>query len=465
MTDTEHAAEHTAARLRELADELQEHLRRERSPDRQAYAQLTADGERHPWTLDAQRTWEAGGGVWRDHHRAVSYHARAYDLELEGELARAHEYWREALRCWARVVADDGFWALMREQLAGATRADRTKESDGAKGTDRAKGTDGTDGAKGTDGDLVDAVRARLPRDLLEPNLTRALELRASRPDRARAHMTAVRESGLRAEAVAEVRREFARQVTVEAMRDAQAGRYDVGVDALEDCLAVDPTNPRLVEALLYVVRQAVTAVSATRGWPALLDFMNRIDRLVEPYAKETRLDPRSGAEPEVVREFARFEFFRGVLQRAMMMDAQDVPSVAVRHAEAAADHLERALAHDPDLTDDGHFLDARALLTHHLIYAAYFRQITHRSDSEVRAYLGPALRALGTRPAPREGQPELAPQVIARLSLPRGEELRQGLEVVSHLLDHPDTPPQKRAGLTDARSLLALRERSLLRP
>ncbi|MBB4932946.1 hypothetical protein F4561_003766 [Lipingzhangella halophila] len=433
MTETGHAV----AQLRALAGELEAHVRRNQSTDQLAYAQLLVDGERHPWTLAAQRTWEKGGGAWRDHHRAISYHARAYDLEQQGKAAEAHKHWLGALRCWARLADSDDFWERMRAHLAEAMGAEPP-------------------------GELVESVRARLPRDLLEPNLTRAVELRASQPEQARMHMTAVRESGLSPEAVAKVRREFAEEITKEAVRDAQAGRYDAGVSAIEASLTADPTNPRLVEVLLYVVRQTVPAVSAEKGWAHLSGFLDRIERLVQPYIEETGSGTQSAAAPEIVRELARFEFFRGVQRRALMMDTQENPATAVGHAGAAVTHLKRALAHDPDLTDDGAFHEAQLLLTQQSIYAAYFTQLTHRGDTAVRAFLSPALRALGTRPNPEEGQPELAPLVIAHMSAPHRSEVRRGQAVAAHLLNHPDTPQQKRGMLSETRSLLSLREGTL---
>lgn len=430
-------AGHAVAQLRELSGELEAHLHRREITDQLAYTQLTVDGERQPWTLAAQRTWGKGGGTWRDHHLAIAYHARAYDLEQQGEVEEAHECWLEALRCWARLVDSDAFWERMCAHLAEAMGADPP-------------------------GELVASVRAGLPRDLLEPNLARAMELRASHPDLARLHMTAVRESGLPAAAVAEVRREFAEQITEVALRDVQAGRYDAGIDAVEASLTADPTNPRLVEGLLYAVRQTLAAVAGEEGWAQRLHgFLDRIERLVRPYTQQTGLDERAGVNPEIIRELARFEFYRGVQRRALMMDTQDNPSVAVGHAVAAIPHLEKALGLDAHLTDDGPYREARVLLTQQYIYAAYFTQLVHRGDLAVRRFLGPALRALGTRPN-AEGQPELAPQVVAHLASPSRGEVRQAQLMVTHLLNHPDTPPQKRGELSNTRSLLTLREGTL---
>ncbi|GAB3462067.1 hypothetical protein GCM10027570_48270 [Streptomonospora sediminis] len=421
-------------RLRQTADRLWTHLRSTRSVDRLAYSQLAVGGERHPWTLAAQRTWEQGGGHWRTHHRAVSYHARAYDLEQQGAAEAAHEYWLAALRCWARVAADDRFWAGMRDHLAAAMGAEPPAE-------------------------VLESVRAGLPRDLLEPNVTRAAELCASRPDHARLHMTAVCESGLPPEAVAAARREFAEPAVAEAVRSARAGRYGTAADTIETYLAADPANPRLVAALLQVARQAATAAGAgdTRC-PVLHGFLERVASLVQPYTDRTELDERSGAEAETVREFARFEFCRGLQQRAVMLETQDDPPTAAGHARAAVAHMQRALARDPALSGGGFRREPRELLTEQYVYAAFFTQQAQCGDDAVRKFLGPALSGLGTRPGP-EGRPELAPLVVARLTVPDRREQVRARAVVDHLLGHPAIPADKRRTLAGTRSLLSLRE------
>ncbi|QBI53041.1 hypothetical protein [Streptomonospora litoralis] len=426
------------ARLREAASELRAHLHNDRPADQLAYDQLTIDGEQRPWTLDAQRTWEKGGGVWRDHHLAVAYHARAYELEQLGLYREAHRYWTDALQRWARVVDSDGFWQRMDTHLAAAM---------------------GTE----PPGDLLQSVRTRLPRDLLEPNLARAVELQAERPDHARLHMTAVRESGLPVEAVAAVRREFADQVALTAMRDVRAGRYDAGVNAVESYLIADPTNPRLVEVLLYAVRLTVSSVFGERPLAGLHDFQERIRRLVHPYIEETGDGEQPDAEPEIRRELARFEFFCGLVRRGLMMEAQETPSTAISHAAAGVAHLEDALRHDPELTDDASFNDAEELLTMQRVYAAYFAQKTRHGDSAVRMFLAPALRALGTDPDPA-GQPELAALVVAHMASSASLELAQARELVAHLVSHPDTPQRRMKVLDEIQHLLALRAGAILR-
>ena len=72
----------------------------------QALDELTAAHERNP---------EDAGVV---HHLAIAHHARAWDLELQGDLAAVAE-WENALGYWRMVASSgQGFWAGWEAKLA-----------------------------------------------------------------------------------------------------------------------------------------------------------------------------------------------------------------------------------------------------------------------------------------------------------------------------------------------------------
>ncbi|WUH99947.1 hypothetical protein OHR68_41775 [Spirillospora sp. NBC_00431] len=307
-----------------------------RAASRLAYRALCRDGTVQPWDEEAVRLWEQDGSEDVDdiHHLAVAHHARAYDLEAAGDDA-AFAHFEKALACWAQLYDEPEFWHRLRARAAEALEAPVA-------------------------GDVVDEVRARLPRDLLEVHLTLAARLRTGDPRRAYRHVRLVVGCAFDAGTVAEARHELVREVLDGVPQAITEGRYEDCATALASWLAVDPDNTELLRAWLFT----------GRGWVEQLYRervpLRRVDEVLARVEAQARpgLDEVGAMTDELAHELARHECLLGF--RTYDTAVESLPSdwrvspEAVRRArqwaDRAAEHIARALELNPELGQDGFY-------------------------------------------------------------------------------------------------------------
>ncbi|RII15940.1 hypothetical protein DSC45_16995 [Streptomyces sp. YIM 130001] len=301
--------------LERFAVRLRAHLAEQLAGE--AYGHLEQAGETRPWSAEAVRLW-AGAPGGHHHHLAVAHHARAYELEA-GDRAgdEALDEWRAALRHWAEVYRDDAFWTELHRVLERAAGSPVAR-------------------------DTVDAVRNRLPRDLLAPHLTLAVRAQARDPRRARDHLALVVTSGFPEPEVDAVRRAFAADAVRAAEEAVLRHEYDTASAALAPPLDADPANPELLRARLIVLRHRTEQEWFARGpGDVLSSLVSRMGDLAQ------RLGPQPGRHGrELLAELARFEFWRAMELQARYARAPHRLEVADRAVEAA----DRANALDPAL-------------------------------------------------------------------------------------------------------------------
>jgi hypothetical protein len=322
--------------LRDHAERLRGYLDPQDDVDSGTYALLMQDGERWPWTESAQRAWEAGGGIWRDHHLAIAYHAHAYDLEAAGE-GRASGYWSTALVRWAEVHADDEFWKRVARKLTTVM-----DEGDPAAATER--------------------VRARLPRDLLAPHVTLAGVLRTRDPKRARRHVDLIRGAPFSRAVVAEARAALARDARQWIALPVREGRHEEAIDELRPWLSIDPTNPGLLQAVLHAGRAWLLVLSSQADWvERSTPLMKVLDELLQPFA-DAREKPTDG----LVTELARLEYWHG--RRLLAAGSGDTAMLGIERSarsalRASISRFEAATRLDPGLRSETDQYHAAALV------------------------------------------------------------------------------------------------------
>ena len=345
-----------ATRLRERADGAT-------AFDGDAYASLHTGGDRQPWTGPAEQMWARGGGPWRVHHLAVALHAHAYDLELAGDTEAAVPYWRGALGHWATLYHDSAFWDRMHEHLETVT-------------------------ATSVPAETVQAVRERLPRDLLAPHVSLAGELRSAHPRRARAHVDLVRASGLPPSAVARARGELVRDAIARAGRDIEEGRHDDVIALLESWLAVDPTGPDLARTLLYASRHHIEIVVTAPGWSArIAPLVERVARLVRPAWEDV-----GTPEGTFAVELARHEYWRGIVVRERESGPAKNPAARDEAATRSGGHFLRAMELDRDINLKSMYRDIEQLAAEEWALAATARKRAGGTDAYTREALRRAL-------------------------------------------------------------------------
>jgi len=226
------SSEPCRAELQAIAAELRASLTESLSPDQQAYAALVKDGELHPWTEQAEAIWAraSGSDPWRDHHLAILHHAKAYDLEM-ARSADAFQHWTAALRHWSTVHADDAFWARMARHLSGHM------------GTEIPPG-------------VIDGVRARLPRELLEPHRDLIAAYQTSNPDRARSHMGVMTSAPFDPGVIDGIRLQFTEEVLAAVPDAVMTADFEVMITSLREWQRIDPDNAHFLRSLLYVYRK-----------------------------------------------------------------------------------------------------------------------------------------------------------------------------------------------------------------
>jgi len=226
------SSEPCRAELQAIAAELRASLAESLSPDQQAYAALAKDGELYPWTEQAEAIWAraSGSDLWRDHHLAILHHAKAYDLETAGS-PDAFQHWTAALRHWSAVRADDAFWARMARHLSERM------------GTEIAPG-------------VIDGVRARLPRELLEPHRDLIATYQASNPERARSHMHIMTSAPFDPDVIDGIRLQFTEEVLAAVPDAVMTADFEKMIASLCGWQHIDPDNAHLLRSLLYVYRK-----------------------------------------------------------------------------------------------------------------------------------------------------------------------------------------------------------------
>jgi hypothetical protein len=342
LTGAGHAeAELRAAdRITELAAALSGEHAPQRPVDRLAHAALSQDGAVHPVTPEALRLWreldtEAAGDHRSLHHLAIAEHALAYRLELDGDDA-APEQWRRALRCWARLGADPAFWSDLRTHLA-AVVPDATAD------------------------DIAGAVahaQTQLPAHLLEPHVTRVLQLRRGEPERARAHMEILRAAPFAADVIAAARLRLTREAISSVRGLLREDHLDRAVEEARTWAAVDAENVPLAELLLDVGIEHVEK-GAQEGFKSAADARPLLEQLadvVEPIRAALNLTGRElitrrraqvadGDHAAFSAKLARFEFWLGTSQLYTTYDRRRTdPFHSLSGYRTAGRHLDVAI-------------------------------------------------------------------------------------------------------------------------
>lgn len=274
--------------------------------DAAGYAALSRSGEVHPHTPEAEEIWRRAGreGPWSEHHRAVLFHAAAYDLELAGVWQRAAPYWALALEHWAAVHADDAFWLAV--------------------------------------GD-TGGVRDSLPADLLLVHADLIAAHVERDPERARSHAALLRSAPF--EAAGAVRDALAAPVFDRTVELVATHHFEQAVRLCRTWLEVDPGQPVLLRALVYAAnRWNEDQAQEQDGHPRIARTVAAVDALLGD---------------AVVDGVARHLFWRGMLRmREGWQDISSRTDVAAgeRLSRLALADFDRARALDPELEHDAFY-------------------------------------------------------------------------------------------------------------
>ncbi|QYN38982.1 hypothetical protein K1T35_18340 [Pseudonocardia sp. DSM 110487] len=343
LTGAGHAeAERRAAdRITELAATLSGDHAPQRPVDRLAYAALNQDGAVHPVTPDALRLWreldaESAGDQRSLHHLAIAEHALAHRLELDGD-DTAPEQWRRALRCWARLGADPAFWSDLRTHLAAVVPDATVDDIAGA----------------------VAHAQAQLPAHLLEPHVTRVLQLRRGEPERAREHMEILRSAPLPADVIAAARLRLTREAISSVRGLLREDHLDRALEEARSWAAVDAENVPLAELLLDVGIEHVEkgARDDEFAWAAdARPLLEQLAEVVEPIRAALNLTGRElithrraqvadGDHAAFSAKLARFEFWLGKSQLYTTYDRRRTdPFHSLHGYRTAGRHLDVAI-------------------------------------------------------------------------------------------------------------------------
>ncbi|MFE3194366.1 hypothetical protein ACFXHA_35555 [Nocardia sp. NPDC059240] len=306
----------TATRITDTVARLRAKSAPERPLDRLAFTALRQNGEIHPWTGPALQLWQDydtahgqhGGhahAIAPDslHHLAIAAHARAYQLEIDGDDA-AFEQWRQALGYWARLRADDRFWASLRTRLA-ATAGDATPAEVA---------------------NAVDEARGELPAQVLEPHVSLVLQLRKDDLPRARAHLELIRTAAFAPEDISRARTRLAREAGAGIRRLTREGDLERALAEVSAWIDIDSDNIPLAEQALDVGIETAEFEHrrSDRGWAEQSrPVLEGIADLVEPMRAHLGLTARqlaTGRRPATgetdraafAAKLARYEFWHG---------------------------------------------------------------------------------------------------------------------------------------------------------
>lgn len=372
------------------------------TPDHLAYAALDQDGELHPWTEEAEQHWTGASDPdpWRAHHLAVLHHARAYDLEQTGS-PEAFRYWIAALRYWSQVHADDTFWVRMERQLGEHLGAELAP-------------------------DLVPGVRARLPRELLEPHRNLVATYQLSDPERAKGHLGVLKAAPFDPDLIDGVRLLLVEEVLATVTDGVDTGDFDTVRAELRRWLHLDEGNAHLVRSLLYTYRKLNERVwNAGDGVDLVAKNVAAAEQIVKVIG-EPPADPagvarytgrlaklRPGGLPAgaLVAEVARHEIWSGLVSKSLAHKRLSLESLAEsgreceRHVSRAVTRFSRARLLDPQLALDNYYsalpsieADAESLWGLCLLTsgkkdyvgaAQHFRRACTLDPTEVESFLG----------------------------------------------------------------------------
>lgn len=339
--------------LRAVAVGLRAVLAKSLSPDEAAYAALIENGERQPWTAQAEDIWGQARDhdLWRRHHLAVLHHARAYDLEMQGN-SEAGGHWTRALEHWRAVHKDDTFW----HQLALHLGEQMGTEIDPA---------------------MVADVRQRLPRDLLEPHRDLIVAYRSTEPHRAKVHMHLLTSAPFDSDVIDGVRSGLVCDVIAQVPKAVKSAVYEPLIAEVREWLSIDPKNAHLLQALLVLTRSAnEQLVGVDDDFVQIERNVTQAEQLVRPAfdaigppldyspgsvrkyaAKLGRLRPEVPSRAALAAEIARHEFWNGFVcvKKSQRQFAPEAGSTIIRTCERVASsavaHFALARLIDPQLT------------------------------------------------------------------------------------------------------------------
>jgi hypothetical protein len=330
-----------AVRIGEIAARIASTPLDERRLSRLGYAALRVDGVVFPWTPQAEQVWETAlARAQTDsrilHHLAIAHHARAYQLELDGD-AMAFAHWQKGLGYWDRLHADNAFWDSTRRHLAGVM-----PDADPAE-IARA----------------VEEARGGLPASLLDPHQTLVVRLKTTQAERAKAHMNLILGAPFPG-AVARSRRALTRAAGNKVRGLARQGRFDLALDEAESWLGIDAGNIHVAEQALGVGTGAAEAAREAGGddWAQrALPVLDRVQTLVDPLRsylgviadgspsparKPSPADCSAEDRAEFIAKLARHEFWQGLCGLAALSSRDgEIPNRELRNqVKVAVKHL-----------------------------------------------------------------------------------------------------------------------------
>jgi methionyl aminopeptidase len=288
--------------------------------------------ERPDSILRAIQDQASGDDPWRRHHLAILYHSAAYDLEAEGS-DEAFDHWAKALGQWSLIYHDEWFWKGMHRQLVETMDV-------------------------AVDFEIVQAVRRQLPQDLLAPHVSLAGRYRLTDPARARVHVRLIESAPFPAEFVTAARDSVIGAVLTEVEAADKDRPPPELIDTLATYLRIDPTNPRLVRAVLWVCRKSLEQLWYWPDQPVLDQIGERLDQATE-LALPVLVKPPAAGDQAMAIELARYEFWLGKLNLGRAYHAHhnwskliDLDRTLVRAGEAVQ-HFDRAVELDDALATD----------------------------------------------------------------------------------------------------------------
>jgi hypothetical protein len=226
-----------------------------------------------PWTEEAIAGLDEGMEALHEdpgllHHAAIAYHARAWQLELDGEPGAATA-WTEALALWRQLHSSPQFWQTMRD------KASRMKPP--------------------VEPEVVDGIRARVYDHLMAVHVAFVRHYcEQQEHERAETHIELVRGTRL----PPAVRKQMP-QLLFEAMTGSVGDliarqHYPEAITVLERFLALHDDHMPALRRVLQICRDWVSPTSTREDW----DLIWTISRRTRPWAERVSGHPGLASEP-----------------------------------------------------------------------------------------------------------------------------------------------------------------------
>jgi tetratricopeptide (TPR) repeat protein len=277
-----------------------------------------------PYTDEAIREFHAALTLFPDspqvlHHLAIAHHARAWDLELQGD-SRAAREWELALGYWRRLVASGEFWVEQTRKLQAC------------------------------DAKASPAVLELARRDVLENLLDIHVDFirhycELGQMSRATEHIAIIRRARIPPVVANRLLERVFEAMTASVSQASQAHEYDSGLVPLEQFLGLFPGRPLLVALRKHV--ELCTAwllrLSCQTDWEAIVQLSRRAWPVAQRLASHPQLEHQAMAKA-ALEQLTGEMVLRGYDRAVTYMTKLNTKEVAAQDWWDAGDALQFSL-------------------------------------------------------------------------------------------------------------------------